>query len=87
MRFAWLHNPKVRGNIMVGLLAGLGFVGTMAIGAWTRACANEACPSIAGLGPEGGITQEQASRVYAADGRLRARGARGPRHTGAVLPE
>jgi penicillin-binding protein 1A len=69
MRFAWLHNPRVRGNITVGLLAVTGFFGTLAVGAWTRACANEACPSIAGLG-EGGYNPEQASKVYAADGRL-----------------
>jgi penicillin-binding protein 1A len=69
MRFPWLHNPRVRGNITVGLLACLGFVLALAVGAWTRACAGEACPSIAGLG-EGMYNPEQASKVYAADGRL-----------------
>lgn len=37
------------------------------VGAWTRACANDACPSTAGLTE---FDADQASKVYAADGRL-----------------
>ena len=69
MRFPWLRNPRVRGNILVGLLAFLGFFFALALGAWTRACAGEACPSIASLNPDV-FSPEQASKVYAADGRL-----------------
>ncbi len=69
MRFPWLHNPRVRGNIAVGLLAVLGFGLALGVGAWTRACAGAACPSIAGLNPDV-FSPEQASKVYAADGRL-----------------
>ena len=69
MRFAWLHNPRIRGNLLVGLLACGGFFMALGLGAWTRACSGEACPSIAGL-DEGVYNPEQASKVYAADGRL-----------------
>jgi penicillin-binding protein 1A len=37
------------------------------VAAWTRACAGNSCPSIAGLG---GYDPNQAAKVYAADGRL-----------------
>ncbi len=43
------------------------FLLTAGVGAWTRACANDACPSIQGLT---GYDPDQASKVYAADGRL-----------------
>lgn len=47
--------------------AALLFSGTLGYGVWTRVCAGGACPSIAGLAD---YDPEQASKVYAADGRL-----------------
>ncbi len=52
--------------LLVGL-AGVVFGVVVAGGAWMRACANESCPSIAGLSS---YDPFQASKVYAADGRL-----------------
>ena len=49
------------------LLAAALFLATAGIGAWNRVCAGGACPSIAGLS---NYDPEQASKVYAADGRL-----------------
>ena len=69
MRFPWLRNPRVRGNILVGLLAGVAFFSALGFGAWTRACAGEACPSTALLGTAD-YDPEQTSKVFAADGRL-----------------
>lgn len=63
----WWHTPRVRGRVVVALLALVAFGGALLAGAWFRACANEACPSIAGLT---NYDPEQASRVFAADGRL-----------------
>ncbi|HXE57729.1 MAG TPA: PBP1A family penicillin-binding protein [Gemmatimonadales bacterium] len=63
----WWHTPRIRGNILVTVLALAAFSATLAIGVWTRACANGACPSIAELE---GYDPDQASKVYAADGRL-----------------
>ncbi len=51
---------------LVGL-AGVVFGVVVAGGAWLRACANDRCPSIAGLTS---YDPYQASKVYAADGRL-----------------
>ena len=63
----WWHFPRRRRNILVGIVAiGLFFVALLA-GAWTRVCAGGACPSIAGLS---NYDPEQASKLYAADGRL-----------------
>ncbi len=56
-----------RRTAIVALLGGAVFVLTAGVGAWTRACANDACPSIQGLT---GYDPDQASKVYAADGRL-----------------
>jgi penicillin-binding protein 1A len=60
-------SPRVRRNILVGVLAVLAFVFAMAVAAWTRACAGNSCPSIGELG---GYDPNQASKMYAADGRL-----------------
>jgi penicillin-binding protein 1A len=60
-------SPRVRRNILVGVLAALAFVFAMAVAAWTRACAGNSCPSIGELG---GYDPNQASKMYAADGRL-----------------
>ena len=43
-------SPRVRRNILVGVLAVLAFVFAMAVAAWTRACAGNSCPSIGELG-------------------------------------
>ncbi len=59
--------PSVRRNILVGVLAVIAFGFAVLTAAWTRACAGNSCPSIAELG---GYDPNQASKVYAADGRL-----------------
>ena len=63
----WWHTPRIRSYMITAVLAGLGFVAGLSIGAWTRACAGGACPSIARMGV---YDPDQASKVYAADGRL-----------------
>ncbi|MFZ5625328.1 MAG: penicillin-binding protein 1A, partial [Gemmatimonadota bacterium] len=63
----WWHTPRVRNRVLIGVLAVLAFGAALLAGAWTRACVNEACPSIAGLT---NYDPQQASKVYAADGRL-----------------
>jgi len=63
----WWHTPRIRSYMITAVLAGLAFGAGLAIGAWTRACAGGACPSIARMGV---YDPDQASKVYAADGRL-----------------
>ncbi|HEX7025507.1 MAG TPA: PBP1A family penicillin-binding protein, partial [Gemmatimonadales bacterium] len=63
----WWHFPRRRRNILVGLLAAGLFLVALLAGAWTRTCAGGACPSIAGLT---NYDPDQASKLYAADGRL-----------------
>src|SRR5215210_3266399 len=60
-------SPRARRNIVVGLLATLAFGLAFLAAAWSRACAGNTCPSIEELG---GYDPSQASKVYAADGRL-----------------
>src|SRR5215218_10119075 len=60
-------SPRARRNILVGLLATLAFGLAFLAAAWSRACAGNTCPSIGELG---GYDPNQASKVYAADGRL-----------------
>jgi penicillin-binding protein 1A len=60
-------SPRARRNILVGLLATLAFGLAFLAAAWSRACAGNTCPSIEELG---GYDPNQASKVYAADGRL-----------------
>ena len=60
-------SPRARRNILVGLLATLAFGLAFLAAAWSRACAGNTCPSIEELG---GYDPSQASKVYAADGRL-----------------
>ncbi len=43
------------------------FLSALSVGAWTRVCGGGACPSIAGLS---NYDPDQASKLYAADGRL-----------------
>ena len=60
-------SPQARRNILVGILATLAFGLAVLMAAWSRACAGNTCPSIEELG---GYDPDQASKVYAADGRL-----------------
>ncbi|MGH7509650.1 MAG: penicillin-binding protein 1A [Gemmatimonadales bacterium] len=60
-------SPRARRNLLVGLLATLAFGLAFLVAAWSRACAGNTCPSIEELG---GYDPHQASKVYAADGRL-----------------
>src|ERR687896_2023307 len=60
-------SPRARRNLLVGVLATLAFGLAFLAAAWSRACAGNTCPSIEELG---GYDPHQASKVYAADGRL-----------------
>jgi penicillin-binding protein 1A len=60
-------SPRARRNILVGFLATVAFGLAFLAAAWSRACAGNTCPSIEELG---GYDPNQASKVYAADGRL-----------------
>jgi len=60
-------SPRARRNLLVGLLAAVAFGLAVLVAAWSRACAGNTCPSIEELG---GYDPDQASKVYAADGRL-----------------
>ncbi len=60
-------SPRARRNIVVSLLAAAAFGIAVLVAAWTQACAGNSCPSIAELGA---YDPNQASKVYAADGRL-----------------
>lgn len=64
---AWIPNGwAARAAVLAGLSL-LAFGLALGAGAWTRACAGSRCPSIEGLGE---YDPDQASKVYAADGRL-----------------
>jgi penicillin-binding protein 1A len=65
LRGFW-HDPRNRCRIGLTLLGGTAFVAFLLIGLWTRACAGDRCPSISGIN---GDNEDQASRIYAADGR------------------
>ncbi|MGI9039537.1 MAG: penicillin-binding protein 1A [Gemmatimonadales bacterium] len=60
-------SPRARRHILVGVLATMALAFAVLMAAWTRACAGNSCPSIAELE---GYDPSQASKVYAADGRL-----------------
>lgn len=64
----WWYTPRVRSNVITALLAIIMLLTGASMGAWSRACANNACPSIASV--TGQWDPAQASKVYAADGRL-----------------
>ncbi len=66
-RTAWWRNRTLLRWGLLTVLAGAAFSGVLLFVAWHRVCANGACPSIAGLAD---YDPEQASKVYAADGRL-----------------
>ena len=60
-------SPRARRNLLVGFLALVALALAVLAAAWSRACAGNTCPSIEELG---GYDPDQASKVYAADGRL-----------------
>src|SRR5215213_644984 len=60
-------SPRARRILLVGFLATVAFGLAVLAAAWSRACAGNTCPSIEELG---GYDPDQASKVYAADGRL-----------------
>ncbi|MFN8652004.1 MAG: PBP1A family penicillin-binding protein [Gemmatimonadales bacterium] len=63
----WWYTPRIRSTIITAVLSVAALGSGLLIGAWNRACANNACPSTAKIG----LTDPaQASKVYAADGRL-----------------
>jgi penicillin-binding protein 1A len=64
----WWYTPRIRSNAITALLAALMLMMGVAVGGWSRACTNNACPSIATV--TGQWDPAQASKVYAADGRL-----------------
>src|SRR5258706_12714270 len=66
-RARWWHYPRRRRKVLLYILAGTLFLLALAAGAWTRVCGGGACPSIAGLT---NYDPDQASKLYAADGRL-----------------
>src|SRR5260221_3789494 len=63
----WWHFPRRRRKVLIVVAAFLLFTTAVLFGAWTRVCAGGACPSIATLTT---YDPDQASKVYAADGRL-----------------
>ncbi|HEX7337980.1 MAG TPA: PBP1A family penicillin-binding protein [Gemmatimonadales bacterium] len=60
-------SPRARRNVLVGVLATMALALAFLAAAWSSACAGNTCPSIEELG---GYDPHQASKVYAADGRL-----------------
>jgi penicillin-binding protein 1A len=60
-------SPRGRRILLVGSLALVALALAVLAAAWSRACAGNTCPSIEELG---GYDPDQASKVYAADGRL-----------------
>ena len=60
-------SPRARRTLLVGSLALVALALAVLAAAWSRACAGNTCPSIEELG---GYDPDQASKVYAADGRL-----------------
>src|ERR1043166_462642 len=63
----WWHFPRRRLKVLLGAAAFLLFSVALLAGAWSRVCAGGACPSIASLT---NYDPDQASKLYAADGRL-----------------
>jgi penicillin-binding protein 1A len=63
----WWYTPRIRSTVITVALSILALGAGLLLGAWNRACANNACPSIAKIGV---YDPAQASKVYAADGRL-----------------
>jgi len=63
----WWHYPRRRRKVLLAVLASGLFGFALLAGAWSRVCGGGACPSIAGLS---NYDPDQASKLYAADGRL-----------------
>jgi penicillin-binding protein 1A len=63
----WIPRGRAARVGLIAILAIVAFAAAFAFGAWSRACAGSRCPSIEGLGE---YDPDQASKVYAADGRL-----------------
>src|SRR3982751_7070514 len=60
-------SPRLRRNLLVGVLAVLALGLAFLAAAWSSACAGNTCPSIDELGS---YDPNRASKLYAADGRL-----------------
>jgi penicillin-binding protein 1A len=63
----WWRQASLKRRLLAVLLVGAVFGTAALVGAWTRACANDACPDINTLEA---YDADQTSKVYAADGRL-----------------
>ncbi len=66
-RFSWFPRGRTLRNIAIAVAILAVLVLGIGIGAWSRVCAGNACPSIAGIEV---YNPEQAAKVYAGDGRL-----------------
>jgi penicillin-binding protein 1A len=60
------QNPTNRKRVWLTLLGAIVFMAFLLVGVWTRACAGDRCPAISGIN---GSNEDQASKIYAADGR------------------
>ncbi|MBP9897907.1 MAG: transglycosylase domain-containing protein, partial [Gemmatimonadales bacterium] len=63
----WWRQASLKRRFLAIVLVGAVFGMAALVGAWTRACANDACPDINTLEA---YDADQTSKVYAADGRL-----------------
>lgn len=63
----WWRTPSIRRGVLLTAIGVVVFGAALLWGAWARACAGNRCPSIEGLDS---YDPDQASKVYAADGRL-----------------
>ncbi|HRZ10669.1 MAG TPA: transglycosylase domain-containing protein, partial [Gemmatimonadales bacterium] len=63
----WWRTPKIRRRFLLSILGVTVFGAALVFGAWARACSGNRCPSIEGLDS---YDPDQASKVFAADGRL-----------------
>ncbi len=63
----WWRQASLRRRALAVLLGLAAFGGAALVGAWTRACANDACPNITALEQ---FDADQTSKLFAADGRL-----------------
>lgn len=63
----WWYTPRIRSTIFTVALSGTALFIGLVLGAWNRACINNACPSTSKIGIN---DPAQAAKVYAADGRL-----------------
>jgi len=66
--FRWWHSPRIRYRVLLSVSAVAVFVVALVVGAWLNVCGPVgSCPSIASLES---YDPQQASKMYAADGRL-----------------